>query len=73
MKKPISLLLRTLLLAVAEAQAQNNKPRSTTWSFYTVKDEEFSVALPNHPSMHTVKEATETCKGSSQTRTRCFE
>ena len=56
MKKRISLLLCTLLLAVAAAQGQSNKPRSTAWSFYTVKDEDFSVALPVHPSMHTVKE-----------------
>lgn len=56
MKKPVSFLLFTLLLAVAGAQGQSNKPRSTAWSFYTVKDEDFSVALPVHPSMHTVKE-----------------
>ena len=57
MKRPISLLLCTLLVAVEAAQAQDNKPpRSTAWTFYTIKDEEFSVALPNHPSMHTVKE-----------------
>ncbi|HJU92684.1 MAG TPA: TonB family protein [Pyrinomonadaceae bacterium] len=59
MKKPISFLLFTVLLAVAGAQAQSNKPQSTAWSFYTVKDEEFSVALPVHPSMHTVKEKRE--------------
>ena len=59
MKKLISLLLCTLLLAVAGAQAQDDKPRSTAWRFYTIKDEEFSVALPNHPSMHTIKEKRE--------------
>ena len=56
MKKPISLLLCMLLLAVPDAQAQDNKPPSTAWTFYTIKGEEFSVALPNYPSMHTVKE-----------------
>ena len=59
MKKPISLLVCTLLLVVAGARAQSNKPQSTSWTFYTVKDEEFSVALPNHPSMQTVKEKRE--------------
>lgn len=59
MKKRISLLLCTLLLAVAGARAQDNKSRSTVWTFYTIKDEEFSVALPSHPSMHTVEEKRE--------------
>lgn len=59
MKKLISLLLCTLLLAVAGAQAQDNKRSSPAWTFYTIKDEEFSVALPSHPSMHTVKEKRE--------------
>lgn len=62
MKKPISLLLCAWLLAVAGAQGQSNKPRSTAWSFYTVKDEEFCVALPVHPSMHTVKEKMEAAR-----------
>lgn len=56
MKKRILLFVLTLLLPAAGAQAQFNKPRSTAWTFYSVKDEEFSVALPNHPSMHTTKE-----------------
>ena len=59
MMKQISLLLCTLLLAVAVAQSQSDKPRSTPWMFYSVKGEEFSVALPSHPSMHTVKEKLE--------------
>jgi TonB family protein len=59
MKKRISLLLCTLLLAVAGTQAQDNKPSSTAWTFYTIKGEEFSVALPNYPSMRTVKEMRE--------------
>ena len=68
MKTVISLLVCALLLAVAGAQAQSNKPRSTAWSFYTVKDEEFSVALPNHPSMRTIREKRD--KPQKERRTR---
>lgn len=59
MRKRLSLLLCTLIVAVAGAHAQSDKPRSTAWTFYSIKGEEFSVALPSHPSMHTVKERLE--------------
>ena len=55
MKKRILLVL-TLLLSTAGAQPQHNKPRSTAWEFYSLSGEEFSFALPNHPSMRTSNE-----------------
>lgn len=60
MKKPLLFFVLILLLVAASAQAQStNKPRSTVWSFYSVRGEDFSVALPVHPSMRTSKEKRE--------------
>ena len=58
MKKRIAGFVYALVLAVAVAQAQSTgqQRQSSGWKLYTVKDEEFSFALPNHPSMQTIKE-----------------
>lgn len=54
--KTLTLLL-TLILAVAGAQAQSeSQSQSSGWKLYTAKDDKFSVALPNHPFMRTLKE-----------------
>lgn len=60
MKKRVLLVVLTLLLTAAHTQAQYNKPRSTAWAFYSVTGEEFSFALPNHPSMRTGNEKRQT-------------
>ena len=50
------LLVVVQCLSAVGAQAQHNKPRSTAWEFYSIAGEEFSFALPNHPSMRTSNE-----------------
>ena len=61
MKTRILLLVCTFLLTVAGAQAQSpdQQRESSGWKLYTVKDEQFSFSLPNHPSMQTTKEKPE--------------
>jgi len=55
----IFLLLCTLLLIVTGVTGQKSKPSASdpnTWRRYTIKGEEFSVALPSMPGMTTTKE-----------------
>ena len=54
MKKLISLLLYTLILVVPGVKAQT--PDTTPWSLYTVKGENFAMALPTFPMMGISKE-----------------
>ena len=54
MKKLISLLVCTLILAVPAAKAQSSS--RPIWSLYTIKGEPLTVALPIVPSMQTSKE-----------------
>ena len=52
--KQISLVVWTLLFVVNVAHAQTPVPsESRPWNTFTVKGENFSVALPTHPAMHT--------------------
>ena len=59
MRKPIFLSLLTLLLAVAGVSAhalQKTDPKNPqTWQTYTVKGEEFGVALPASPALTTTQ------------------
>ena len=55
--KQISLVVCTLILLVAGAQAQTPIPsQSLPWTTYTIKGEDFSVALPVLPAMHKSEE-----------------
>ena len=55
--KKISLVVYTLILLVAGAHAQTPIPsESLSWTTYTIKGEDFSVALPVLPAMHTSKQ-----------------
>ena len=47
--KQLPLVLCTLLLAVTAAHAQTESP---PWKLYTIKDQDFSAALPTVPAMH---------------------
>lgn len=53
MKTKLPLLILIFLFA-ATVQAQS-APDPSTWTRYTVEDEEFSVTLPAHPSMTSIK------------------
>lgn len=55
MMKRSCLLLLLLLVVVSSAMGQ--EPGTASWKRYTVKDEEFSVALPELPAMMTTKVA----------------
>lgn len=70
MKTQISLLVCTLLLTAAGTQAQSTgeQRESSGWKLYSVKDEEFSFALPNHPAMETTKEKREQFEKSRRRR-----
>jgi len=51
--KQFSLIVCTLILLVAGAHAQTPIPsESLRWTMYTIKGEDFSVALPVLPAMH---------------------
>ncbi|HVI70558.1 MAG TPA: hypothetical protein VM656_03610, partial [Pyrinomonadaceae bacterium] len=51
--KQISLIVCTLILLAAGAHAQTPIPsESLRWTMYTLKGEDFSVALPVLPAMH---------------------
>src|SRR5262249_62299913 len=54
MKKQIALFIYVLILLVPAAQAQT--PASTPWNMYTVKGEQFSIALPALPALQTFKD-----------------
>ena len=54
MKKLISLLFCTLVVAVTTAKPQTQNP--PPWNLYTVKGERLSIALPALPAMETSKE-----------------
>lgn len=57
MKTRVSLLPGLLLVFLGAVQAQTTSaPEPAQWKRYTVKDEEFSVALPTLPAMVTHKE-----------------
>ena len=53
MKKLISLLVCTLILGAPAANAQRS---GVPWSRYTIKGEDFAVALPRVPAVQTSKE-----------------
>lgn len=57
--KRLLLLVGALTLIASGVMGQGVGPRPVSpqsWQRYTVKGEEFSVTLPNHPSMQTTKE-----------------
>lgn len=53
MKKLISLLVGTLIIGAPAVHAQSS---DVSWSLYTIKGEQFSVALPALPAVQTTKE-----------------
>lgn len=63
--KQISLVVCTLILLVAGAHAQTPIPsESLRWTTYTIKGEEFSVALPVLPAMHKTEQFLRRLNGS---------
>jgi TonB family protein len=55
--KQISLVLCTLVMVVSGTKAQTTtQSESTPWTEYTIQGEDFSVAMPNLPALHTETE-----------------
>jgi TonB family protein len=67
--KRIPLIACTLILVVAGGQAQTpSSTKSPQWKIYTLSDEDFSVALPTLPAVHTSSEFLERTKKSHKIR-----
>jgi TonB family protein len=67
--KQFSLVVCTLILLVAGAHPQTPIPsESLRWTTYTIKGEDFSVALPVLPAMHTTEQFLRRLNGSRTIR-----
>jgi TonB family protein len=64
-----SCILTLLLLVVGGAQAQvPDRPESAAWKMYSVKGEDFAVALPTLPALHTTSQFLERIQKSRRIR-----